>query len=322
VNIKAWHEKLDAHFRTLSQERIKGEGWPTYCLEHGLSPQEIKDLKQTIQAEIKNGVLSDTYWLPWIIYAAEVGYEYEGYEYWQSFEKTPGWAQHGDRHKIREMFCRFAQKFGGAKPSGVWAGHFTIICWPITHAILPKDLQRQLAKVLYDLRYSFNDSLLRSPDRLGEQIAQRSAYGTTRFQQFSQNTSLVGQIATALLFYEAERARTLLLHSTLQRITKDLEKEQRSREWLRDARSRAQRVHLNGLSRGSTPQRTYPVSPQEARTELAELAIEPRVILRPESPSTWKVLLEVPDFAPLLGRFPKLRSVLANSRCKVKGSSD
>ncbi|MFY9573839.1 MAG: hypothetical protein WAV20_20765, partial [Blastocatellia bacterium] len=123
------------------------------------------------------------------------------------------------------------------------------------------------------------------------------------------------------MFQEEQVARTLLLPVTLQRIIKDLEQEQRAREWLRDARSRAQRIKLEGLSRGTRPQRTDIVAPQETRTEITALAIEPRLILRPAAASTWNALLEIPDFAPLLNKFPALRSVLVGSRCTVKGSS-
>src|SRR5712692_10260425 len=36
----------------------------------------------------------------------------------------------GRREWIRECFLRFQRRFGGAQPSGVWAEHFSIICWP------------------------------------------------------------------------------------------------------------------------------------------------------------------------------------------------
>src|SRR5271166_3901758 len=39
--------------------------------------------------------------------------------------------------------------------SGPWADHFSIIAWPITHAILPRYLQLQFAKALYDARLEF-----------------------------------------------------------------------------------------------------------------------------------------------------------------------
>ena len=95
--------------------------------------------------------------LPNLVYAAELGYNYDGEEYWQSFEnRTPGWSARGDREWIRSCFFRFQKEFLGAIPTGRWADHFSIICWPITHAILPLDLQRQLAQNLYEMRYALS----------------------------------------------------------------------------------------------------------------------------------------------------------------------
>jgi hypothetical protein len=38
------------------------------------------------------------------VYSAEIGYEYSGEEYWQTFaERTPGWAGYGDRNFIRDL---------------------------------------------------------------------------------------------------------------------------------------------------------------------------------------------------------------------------
>ena len=84
-----------------------------------------------------------------MVYAAELGYRYSGDEYWQTFEaQTPGWAQSANRECIRSVFEKFSDTFGGARPSGAWANWFSIISWPVTHAVLPADLQRQFARLL------------------------------------------------------------------------------------------------------------------------------------------------------------------------------
>jgi hypothetical protein len=306
----------------LHEERSKGDGWPVYVLEHGLDKQEIKDLELAVQTDIKNSPPSDKYWLPWIVYSSEIGYEYEGLEYWQTFEEnTPGWIQHGDRYWIREKFREFSHLFGGARPLGSWAQHFTIICWPITHAILPKDLQRQLARTLYDIRYSFTASTLQSPDWLSKQILLRSSISTTRFQQFAQDAQLVRQIATALLFHEDKLGRSLILPKTLQRIVDNLEQERGAREWLRSARSSVSRIELQGLSKGNTTQSSSVFGPKEARSHISGLGIEPQLILLPLAESSWQLHLQLPDFSPLLARFPTLRNVFMDSRCIVMGSS-
>ena len=65
--------------------------------------------------------------------------------------------------------------------------------------MLPKDLQRQLARVLYEVRHSFSQTVLTDPATLGELVATRSWTGSSRFRNLVQETQLVGQIAAALL---------------------------------------------------------------------------------------------------------------------------
>lgn len=90
--------------------------------------------------------------LLWVVHATEVGYGYSGDEYWQTFEEqTPNWLVE-DRYRIKNQFVDFHRTYGGYRPTGPWAQHFSIICWPISHALLPRDLQRYMARILFDLR--------------------------------------------------------------------------------------------------------------------------------------------------------------------------
>ncbi len=146
------HERLKAHFLMLRQQRAP-TGSPTFALEHGLSQAELVFLKEQVTSSVRQGRVRGDLWIPLIVYASEIGYEYSRDEFWQTFEAvTPGWAEHGDRQLLRASFRRFTQSFGGAEPTGAWAQHFSIICWPITHAVLPTDLQRQLARLLFENR--------------------------------------------------------------------------------------------------------------------------------------------------------------------------
>ncbi len=218
----------------------------------------------------------------------------------------------------------FHKQFGGARPSGPWANHFSIICWPITHAILPRDLQRQLAEVLYNMRYLFSAELLTSPRTLGERIAAQSWNATSRFQNLAQEPLLVGQIATALLLQGVESSESLILPETLRRIGADLDRARTARDWLRGAQRIAQqRVQFRGLSSGSAAfaEVSRAAPSDRAREQVAALAIEPRLVLRPTDADSWDVLLELPDLSQLLVKFPVLRNVLTQSRCVVAGSS-
>lgn len=319
MDLGAWNQRLVGHFEALAHSRPKDI--PLFALEHGLTQSEVVTLSSQLQAHVRVAPPARDHRLVWVVYAAEIGYGYAGDEYWQTFEeKTPGWIPNGKRGWIRDAFAAFQEQYAGAKPSGPWAEQFSIIAWPITHAILPRDLQQHLARILYDMRWSFSAELFESPLLFGQQIFARRWNASSRFQTFVQRPALVGQIATALLLGGTEGFGTLIEPATLQRIGADLDLERRSREWLRTARRAAEeRASVRGLSRGgsATPIRRR----EDARAEVARLGIEPRLVLRPMEEGRWEVSLELPDFSPLLLRFPQAEESLTNSRCRVTGSS-
>ncbi len=330
MSLESWQERLQAHFTDLKRQKsLVGGGMPVFALEHGLSAEELEELEIDIRAHIDRKAPSRNHILPWIVYASEIGYNYDGNEYWQTFEnKTPGWATHGDRYWIQACFRIFSEMYGGAKPTGTWANHFTIICWPITHAIIPLDLQRQLARVLYEARNHFSQEVFDAPTVLGDLVAARTVRSwwhiTSRFQNFVQQPELVGQIAAALLMEGESGSENLILPITLQRISEALDRRRQDRDWLQRARKSAQRYEFRGLSTGGLgviERMTLRPSIESAREQVSALALEPRLLLQPVSSNQWRILLEVPDFSHLLAKFPTLRPVLGESRCAVSGSS-
>ena len=324
--LREWQQRLAAHFEELRESRTEGGVVrPVFGLEHGLDPEEILDLERAARAIIRYRGPSRFHSLVWVVYSAEFGYRYSGDEYWQTFEReTPGWDQTGYRQSLRNFYRQFQREFGGAVPSGPWAEHFSIICWPITHAILPKDLQLELARTLYDSRYGFSRNILESTESLGELIAARSWNTKPRFQDFAQEKQLVGQIAAALLLPDELGTSNLIHPKTLARISEDVDRQRQAREWLRSARQLAgERVRTRsvGLPRqGTTPPSSSPLD--KARADVTQLGIEPRLILRPGGSldDSWDVSLEIPDLSHLLLRFPQTAEVLSGSRCTVAGS--
>jgi hypothetical protein len=326
MNLAEWQSKLEDHFGRLRQDRTKTAGQsPIFALEHGLTVAQIEELADSIKSQVAGSAPSRAHYLAWVVYATEIGYQYSGDEYWQTFEdRTPGWDRYGldSRRWLREYFQKFHEMFGGAKPSGAWAEHFSIICWPITNAVVPKDLQRQFARVLYDIRSEFSPELLQSTKALGDRIAAASWSTTTRFQKLVEEPLLVGQIAAALLMEGGGRTQSLVLPLTLQRIAGDVDHERTARDWLRTAQKLAQRIQIRGVSgdRQPTPQ-SERVSREHGREQIASLGLEPAVRLQPNGPIVWDVLLDLPDFSPLLGRFPWLQKAVTESTCVVAGSS-
>jgi hypothetical protein len=307
------HRQLEAQFANLQARRAKLTGGaPIFALEHGLSQGDVTFLKSEVLQAVRTGHMPQESWLPFVVYAAEVGYEYSGDEYWQTFEaRTPGWVENGDRNYIRDRFRQFSAQYRGAKPAGVWAEQFTIICWPITHAVLPTDLQRQLARLLFDYRRALTSAVLDDPAEFGTRLAARAWQTSSRFQIFAQNTTLLGQVAIALLVGE-EAESPYLLPATLQRIVGDLSKEREAWRLLRGAKSSATSVRIRGLRlrEGDVP---------GSRTAGIRLpsAVDPDISLRLDG--TWTVYLKVPDLTPLAERLPIVHTEAARLRAYVRG---
>jgi hypothetical protein len=317
--LRVLHQRLEAHFHALRDHRdTSGHGAPIFALEHGLSEAELALVKAEVCSAVRRRHLPRESWLPVVIYATEVGYDYCGDEYWQTFESnTPGWAEFGDRHYIRRCFRAFKRLFGGAEPTGAWARHRSIICWPITHAVLPTDLQRQLARLLFEYRRALTSDLLAHPTALGTRLAARSWHYSSRFQNFAQNASLLGQVAAALLIDDDEES-PYLLDSTLKRIVESLSIEREARWWLRDAKSSASRVRTSGFR---PPDRRTSETTTPSGTSRLPSATDPGLFLRKE-PHGWAAYLDLPDLAVLAERLPSIHQDLGRLRARIAGASE
>ncbi len=327
MTLNQWQERLEAHFAQLRDERLKrGANGPVFALEHGLSAEELAELQNQLHEFVNP---AERHYLAWAVYAAEIGYQFSGNEYWATYSRlTPNWTDsNSNRDFIRDSFRSFRRKFNGVEPQGPWAKQFTIICWPITHAILPRDLQLQLARVLYGIRGLFTPELLRSPELLGEQIEIHSWDASSRFHDLCCEHLLIGQLATGLLLTQESKEESLILPSTLRRIAIDLDRNQRSREWLKSAQSRASSVRLRGLYRGTSFRTEGDFDakddevPSDKRRAMIDIGIEPEIFLQRVDSNNWSVRLELPEFAPLLLKSPQFRDILTTQRCLIAGTS-
>ena len=325
VRLQAWQERLAAHFTRLVGTR-RESGWPVFALEHGLNERDLDALMRDVRECAVIGPARDVP-LPWIIYAVEIGYEYSGFEFWQTFEsKTPGWQQEW-RGRIRSRFTAFAASYHGAEPHGDWADQFNIIAWPITHGILPRDLQRQLAELLYDASMSFRAETFSSAEALGRHLQVRCSGYSSRFRQFAENTTLLGQIALALLLQDIGDARggAAVLHTdTLARIVGDLNRERDAREWLADARSAA-RFRVRGLSsiplRGRANEFPSHGGRPSSIADDADALPRPRLLLREESVNQWQVRLQFPNLAHLAAKSDRTQHVLTRTQGRLAGAN-
>lgn len=311
------HARLDSNFRSLQESRrALDTDAPVFALEHGLSATDLDALRSAVRHAVAQG-FDHRYWrqnwLPFIVYAAESGYDYIGGEYWLSFEQsTPGWAQYGSRDRIRMWFRKFNTEYGGAVPKGAFAKNFPIIAWPITHAVLPVYLQRYLAQLLYEFRMGLTTSLLQNPEELGEHLAARTWGYTERFRIFCENTSLLGQVAAALLSGEGEES-PYLLHSTLLRLVDGLEQERQAKFWLNRARQAANQVRARGFQPG------VPRGTGTASHDRLPSPTDPRLVLR-GGENGWQLFAELPELSTLSGRLPHVYEELRTKRARVEGA--
>lgn len=310
--------RLEDHFQKLSDQR-KDAGFPVFALEHGLNETERDQIRLMLRPRP-----SSRAWLLWVIHATEVGYRYAGDEYWSSFEtQSRAWEYH-DRPKIKKWFRKFANDYSGVDPSGPWAEHFSIIAWPITHAILPLYLQRQFAKLLYDLRYQLASQAALSARSIGRLLADwgSRADSSKRFQAFLEQEELTGQIVLAL-FGESSAKDALIHPPTLERIVADLEMTRDAREWLNDTRHSVS-DRFKGIGHGFPPTDGHPngITLQNPRMKALGPAIRPSPHLRHVGDGKWSAFLLVKSFRQIAALNADIRSFLSETRCRLNGAPD
>ena len=315
-------ERLAEHFRAIARTR-ENSGFPVFALEHGLTQPERMAVFPLLRVRVKSRLPLTRHWLLWAVYAAEVGYDYTGDEYWQSFEdRTPGWG-FNDRNKLRTWFRKFQYTYRGVLPTGPWAEHFSIISWPITHAILPLYLQRQFAKALYDLRFRLASRSTRDTRTIGRLLGVYGPDASTRFQAFVQQEELTGQIVLALLGAKPSEGEELIHSPTLQRIVDDLERVRGTREWMKETR-RVVADRFTGIGRGLGPTLGpgRGVPPDISHPDYSHLTIRPNLLLRHVGAGKWAVVLEVKSFRAVAALRADLQSFLRRTRCRLNGAGD
>ena len=313
-------QRVKEHFDALTRKRDTSS-FPIFALEHDLNEAELQKMRSMLRHALREGPLS-RHWLLWVIYATELGYGYEGDEYWSSFEsETPRWEYH-HRTRIKAFFRKFQNTFNGVTPSGPWAEQFSIIAWPITHAILPLYLQRQFAKLLYDLRFRLASRTALDAGSIGRLLAVQASQATKRLKVFLEQEELTGQIVLALL--GGEPAEGILIHPlTLKRIVADLERVRNAREWLKETqRVVADRFRGIGRGIGQVMPRPSDDAHDRARLDTSHLAIQPSLMLRHAGVDTWSVFLEVKSFRPVAALSAKIHSFLRSTRCRLNGARD
>ena len=317
-----WQERLERHFAELASARAKS-GFPLFALEHGLTDKELEEIDQQLCTQIRAGSQLSGLWLVCVIFATERGYDYDGGEYWNLIEERTMHWDLAHRRRLRTWFKKFQETYGGVVPSGPWAEWFRNIAWPITHAILPKYLQWQFAKALYELRYRLAGfDALSSPD-IGRLLSQNTWDASSRFREFLQQEELVGRLVLALLSDRKVEGQSPIYEPTLERLVSDLERVQSAREWLKETRGYVTEK-LKGTGRGLNPRPMGHESAYPSKTggTVDPPDIRPVLMLRRSNSSSWSIVVELPSLAGVARLHPDLRTFLKITRCKIAGAGD
>ncbi len=318
MRIHEWQDRLSGAFSAIRTKRERmGDHAYVFALEHQLDDTELTNLFTSVNQAFQQDTDISEYWLPCAVVAAEIGYEFSGYEYWQTFEeRLPAWKMCGNRKWISDAFERFKQTYRGISPSGAWAMHFRIIAWPITNAILPLDLQRQFLESLYRLRPLLRDEHFEDPELLAATIEARSLHLTDRFANFLNNRALVWQFSSALLAEQLGENRELISERTLRRIVSDLGRERASREWLREIRRQTRQLITHGVTKGRRDNKRS----QRKRSAIKYGNMSPQLQLRPNDEGEYSLYAIMPEFGALLSSDPELKRLFQNVRCQVRGA--
>src|ERR1700685_691661 len=114
VSLDQWQVRLERHFADLAGTRGPSD-FPLFALVYGLSRDEVNEISQLLHVRLREVARLARHWLVWVVYAAELGYDYDGDEYWYSFESgTPHWREavtSTRRNQLREWFVQFSATY-------------------------------------------------------------------------------------------------------------------------------------------------------------------------------------------------------------------
>ena len=308
--------RLEEHFAALAADR-SAQGYPVYGLEHGLEPGEVETLRHGLTEDLGTfGYPRARYWLIWIAIAAEVGYAYDGDEYWISFAaEMEHWSEFGDRDIIRRWFRDFGAQFQGFTPQGRWARHFSIIAWPIPHSILPRYLQTHFAQHLNDLKYDIAKCEELGIGQVGKLLRARYQGYSSRFRNFLEQTDLISRLVLALRDDDVQATVSPITGSALTRIVTDLERRRGARDNLSAARRVLREARFERAAQ--TAARSSGVATASAGSG-GGLAL----IARRSSGGSWRLGVALPDFESLWRRSGVSLSTLDSTRVRMSDAPE
>lgn len=312
--LDAFQNDLHAHFEKLSSERSQSP-YPLFAIEHNRGADEFEDVVCALRWQIEQGAVPDTHWLVWVVYLTEQGYAYAGDEYWRSVEEgIPGW-DHTNRHQVLHWFRLFQNRYDAFVPSGSWAEHFNIIAWPITHAILPRFLQGQFIRLLFDVRFDLAALPELTPAAVGRWLNASDLSCSTRLQKFLQQEELSGRLVTAFLADAVAIDEPPIQLNTLNRLIADLDRRRNARRWL-DETKRVVKTRYKGLKRTDHTKGSDASNDNDRKSR-----IDATLMLRQGADNVWSPSIRISGFKSFASTNLDLTRSLRRSQIVINGTT-
>lgn len=203
--LKEKHQEIGSRISRMCADR---GSFPVFMIEHGLSTDDLSGVRDLLwRALERDPNLSSPQWnwsyLPLLAVTAEVGYRYQGTgtDFWPVVEQDLHLiAGGGFRLALVRLFELGHREFGIAKPSNsAWERHFPLIAWPIANALVPLELQPQLARALRQaLRAGISGN---DPEALYQYLVQIAVGQTSRrFENWLHQTDTASEVMRRLLY--------------------------------------------------------------------------------------------------------------------------
>ena len=215
--LQYYQDRLEEYFRS------KSEDSRCFLLDHDLEDDEYLDMLNALKDEFKNkGMMREKFYLPYLLVLSELGFQFSGRMYWElpkkEFPHESYWDNYnnnGGREQSLDFFRKFESNFEAVIPIGEWAENKRYISHPVTHAILPYDLQEKLFDFISEeLDAAEHSEFFTTPEKLGQVIQgthqqEQSTHGEkklTRFDNLIANPTLLG----TLVFHISDSSPTTM----------------------------------------------------------------------------------------------------------------
>lgn len=153
MELKTIEKRLISNFNSIRENRNTREH-PIFAIEHKLEKDDL-DRYFKFLFENCNQKNIDEFWLLWVIFATERGYNFNGKDYWGNFESEIKKYHKNDdisllnniiKPKIRKYFKKFQDVFTDSVKeikSTDLPPNRSIIYFPILHSIIPLNIQQK-----------------------------------------------------------------------------------------------------------------------------------------------------------------------------------